>query len=295
MLFPTAQTAATAEVSNWLSGVEQLANRVCLQEVPVDASLTRAYQHHLGSGGQRTRARLAFIAGSALNLSSSDSVALSTAVELLHNASLVQDDLQDRCPRRRGCESVWKRFGPDAALGLTDLLLSGAYAALAELSNPLPIPALLRKTHRAVSLTVHGQAADLSSAGGEVESFLQVARQKSGYLFALSLELPLIAAGWEDRLADAGTAACNFGVGYQIYDDLLDVESDRESGLGANVVLALEADHSPTVARGRAFDLAFHHLEYAQRLAQSLPLGSGAGLATLARELVQKIEGLFDE
>ena len=65
---------------------------------------------HLASGGSRTRAKLCIDAGLALHLSSKTIVALASTIELLHNASLVHDDLQDADISRRGRESVWKNM-----------------------------------------------------------------------------------------------------------------------------------------------------------------------------------------
>ena len=59
-----------------------------------------AAAYHLGAGGRRIRARLALDAGSCLGLSARDAVAIASTCELLHNASLVHDDLQDRDPGR---------------------------------------------------------------------------------------------------------------------------------------------------------------------------------------------------
>jgi len=293
MNLPTAQP--TSNHLDLLGDVEVLMKRVCTDDAPTSSPVVKALHYHLDSDGGRSRANLATVAGSALGLPLHEATALACTVELLHNASLVQDDLQDRCPRRRNREAVWKKFGSDCALGLTDLLISGAYGSLAQLTSGHAVPALLRQTHWAVSQTIHGQAADLGDTNDNVDSILQVARCKSGYLFALALELPLIAAGHNDRLADAGSAARNFGVGYQIYDDLLDAESDRASGIGANVVLALEAGCSPAEARAQACRLSLQHLEHARQLSESLPAGSGAGLAVLVSRLENKIGGLSHE
>jgi len=107
----------------------------------------RAARYHLEAGGQRVRARLALHACEALGVVGDQAVRLAACVELLHNASLVHDDLQDKEKLRRGLPTVCAAFGPDVALCTGDLLLSAAYGALADLPDPAPLPALLRCVH----------------------------------------------------------------------------------------------------------------------------------------------------
>ena len=81
-----------------------------------DGVMAQAARHHLGSGGGRARARLALQSANALKLSFDTSRAISAACELLHNASLVHDDLQDGDTVRRGEFAVWKKFGSNRDL-----------------------------------------------------------------------------------------------------------------------------------------------------------------------------------
>ena len=78
-----------------------------------DGAMTTAALYHLRSGGGRVRAELALISARALRLPRHITIAISAACELLHNASLVHDDLQDGDASRRGKIAVWKRFGPN--------------------------------------------------------------------------------------------------------------------------------------------------------------------------------------
>ena len=63
--------------------------------------------HHLNAGGQRIRSRLAVDSAHCLGLTARDGIALAATAELLHNASLIHDDLQDRDKVRRDCATVW--------------------------------------------------------------------------------------------------------------------------------------------------------------------------------------------
>lgn len=285
------QAAGSIEAA--LFEVDAAMRRACVAQTPGHDPLAAALEHHLAAGGRRTRTRLSLTASRALGLPESDRLALAAAVELLHNASLIQDDLQDGDATRRGRPSVWRLFGKDTAIGLTDLLISAAYASLSGVSRIDALPALLRQLHAAIGVTLRGQDGDLGhcrAPGPSLEAVLATARQKSGPLFALSLELPLIRADLGDAVPQANEAACQFGVGYQIADDMEDAYGDRAAGNPANVVLALAEDLPFSDALREARRLASGHLEASRRLAQRLPRGCGALLGLLATMLEQRLK-----
>jgi len=253
-----------------------------------DAHLERAFHYHFESPGGQKRARLALNSAQRLGVADADAVALAASVELLHNASLVQDDLQDQSPRRRGRPAVWVRYGEPAAVGLTNRLLASAFAALARIRQPEVLPNLIEKLHAAVAETAEGQTADLARPD-ELDAVLASARRKSGPLFALALELPLLTAGYLADVALAHEAACDFGLGYQIFDDLDDVETDRVAAVGSSLVLAFEREFSPTEARSRAAALAREAFARVIESARRLPRDCGGALVDQAEDLSERL------
>ena len=172
----------------------------------------------LSSGGHRVRARLAFHAGTALGLESSDSMAISAAAELLHNASLVHDDLHDREKTRRGQPTVWSLYGDDMAVCTGDLLLSAAYAALAGLKTIDLLPELLALVHRRTLRVICGQCSELSTRGRQVDSmafYEKMALAKSGALLSLPLEMAFLLADKKAWLGEVREAAEGFGLSYE--------------------------------------------------------------------------------
>lgn len=250
---------------------------------------TQAYRHHFDAVGSQTRARLAIATSASLGLPAADAEWLAAAVELLHNASLIQDDYQDQSPTRRGLTAVWLKFGVGAALGLTDRLITAAFVCLSHVSQPRHFPALIAQMHSAVAETIDGQIAEIPPLAQE--STVQLAAAgKSGPLFALALELPLIAAGEERFVATAHEAALRFGLGYQICDDLQDIEQDRFCGMNTNLVLALEDKLSPDAARERGKSLAADCFNRTIEVASRLPGDSGAALQILADQALARLE-----
>ncbi len=283
-------SALRAARERTMARVEASLSRACPPVTDENNTLQSALEHHLGAGGQRLRARLCAETALLLDLSEPDAAALASCCELLHNASLVQDDLQDRSGTRRGRTAVWAGYGDDVAIGLSDVLISAAFASLAEASIPGSTAKLTQLAHAAVVETVTGQQADLAyreHAPRAITEYLDVARGKSGPLVALALELPLAANGLTGSLPRARQSANAFATAYQITDDVHDVETDRASPVepGAlNVVLLLER-----LGAKHPFDdavyLARSYLTASRAAAAYLPSGSGTPLVEAASAL----------
>jgi len=254
--------------------------------------LHAAFFHHFSRNGAGARAKLACTTARLLELSRQDSCCLAAAVECLHNASLVQDDMQDRSLMRRGQRSVASWFGDHVALGLTDRLITTAFACLADISKPAKLPALIRRMNEAVAKTVDGQTSELSwnSEDVAIQARLVAATRKSGPLFALALELPLILADQERWLGAAHQAACKFGLGYQILDDIKDKSADDQAHAPGNLVLAMEAECSASAAEAEAAGLAQRELLAAAALAGQLPHGAGSPLIEMVEKLLPQVD-----
>ena len=146
-----------SQTQTFLPAVERRMFALC--DSP-DGVLLRAVEYHLAR-------RVVFEppgldASFALGLPKRDATAIATACELLHNASLIHDDLQDQDAERRGQPAVWAKFGPDVAICAGDLLLSAAYAALAALGETAA--PVIAHMHTRVAITIQGQSEDLDCA-----------------------------------------------------------------------------------------------------------------------------------
>lgn len=281
---------ATLEVN--LAAVERAMHDVATAAFGGDRLVDRAILHHLGSGGKRARARLALASADALALEPGDAVAIAACCELLHNASLIHDDLQDRDERRRGQPAVWKAFGDDVALLAGDLMLSSAYHALAGVGPGAHLAALLRIVHARTATLIRGQAADLHGGSAGLPDYEQVASTKSGPLLGLPLELPLVAAGLVQFMDVAREAAEAFAIGYQIADDLQDIARDdpARTARGTNVVWVLRDAAAGPEAERIAARHAAAALARADARAGSLPNGSGELLCSYARRLREDLQ-----
>lgn len=260
-----------------------------------------AAAYHLTTGGQRVRARIALQAGLAIGLSTTNAITIAATVELLHNASLVHDDIQDRDEVRRGQQAVWVRFGVNTAICAGDLLLSAAYATLCNLEDSPPLADMILLVHERVATAIDGQSADLA-AGSLIPSgddsalvrYQQIAMAKSGALLSLPIELVLLAAGRQAYLADARRAAGAFAVGYQIVDDLHDLKidaSNRAAVSAYNVVSVFTATGSINESINKAKLLGFEKIDLAIGLAKRLPNNIGESLGDYAQQLRHVLAG----
>jgi len=264
----------------------------------VESAAQQAASYHLGTGGRRIRAHLAVHVGLALDLPVGDIVSIAATAELTHNASLIHDDLQDRDRIRRGVETVWLTYGDGVAICAGDLLLSAAYCALAGVSRPHLLPTLIHMLHGHISNAAKGQCADLTnekSRSLSIEQYERLAALKSGSLIALPIELALAVSGDLQAIPLARCAAESFAIGYQIFDDLNDVDIDlarRSVQPAINAVAIMKANNTDEDAVFMARKLATTHLTAAAKTSQSLPHQCGEVLRRLALDLSARIHSV---
>ncbi len=196
-------------------------------------------QEHLHTGGKRLRARLALAAIEALGGERSAAIGWAAACELLHNATLVHDDLQDGDRVRRGQPTTWARFGKAQAVNAGDLLLMLPFQAIDRLECHDEVKwSLSRAMSRRAAATVRGQALELDllrSGRVDDEAWSRAAEGKSGELLALPVEgAALLSELSVDSAVRLGDEFLRLGEIYQLQDDLLDLFGDKGRGIRGN-------------------------------------------------------------
>ena len=165
--------------------------------------LSEMVRTHLQTGGRRTRAQLALMAARALNVD--QAIGWAAACELLHNATLVHDDLQDGDRVRRGHPTLWATHGMAQAINSGDLMLMLPFMALnRQTCTPDQHVALSQALAKRAVRCVKGQALDLvlpNQASWSMADWLEVAIAKSGQLLALPIEGAAILACRDDSAA----------------------------------------------------------------------------------------------
>jgi geranylgeranyl pyrophosphate synthase len=238
-----ADLALPEDIRAALADLEQLMYDTVDSEVPV---LRDASRHILEAGGKRIRPKIALLAFRALGAREFERVLpVIAAVELVHTASVVHDDINDHGVMRRGRPSVNQKFGRTFALLTGDFLFTKVYELMAGFGDLNIVLA------EATSALVEGetlQAAAVKDNNFTREVYGRIIALKTAALFRagmiLGARLANATPAQEQALASFGF---NIGLAFQIYDDILDVIGTPEQ-LGKTAGIDASQGRGLTVA-----------------------------------------------
>ena len=190
----------------------------------VDPSELSAELDHVAlAGGKRVRPTVTILACEAVGGDPETAVDFAVGIELVHNASLVVDDIIDRSAVRRGTPSAWEAFGYGPAIIASDGLLGEAFALFSRNEQAMQIVA-----ESMVELG-EGEATELVDRPTVEDEYMELARRKTGALFRAAAELGAVAGGADTFVVEAfGEYAERVGVAFQIRDDVLDATAEAE-------------------------------------------------------------------
>jgi geranylgeranyl pyrophosphate synthase len=190
--------------------------------------LNDASRHILTSGGKRLRphvALLSYLAAGGENISKV--VPMATAIEMVHTATLVHDDINDHSLVRRGRPAVHARWGRTFALLTGDYLFTKVYQLMAPYDSSYNVIMA-----DACSELVEGetlQAATAKAGKMDRETYKRIVSLKTASLFDAAARMGAMLAGAEDEVVHAlARYAYHLGIAFQIVDDVLDVIGDPE-------------------------------------------------------------------
>jgi geranylgeranyl diphosphate synthase type II len=212
--------------------------------------LHAAMRYAVLSPGKRIRPILALLCAQQLGCSLADALPAACALEMIHSASLVLDDLpcMDDAATRRGQPSVHVRYGEDVAVLTGVALLNEAFAVVGRASQlsdaaKVAMVSVLTRTVGAGGL-IGGQEKDLRGAPEPTLGYLsQLHHEKTGVLFVAAVEVGGLAAGASPAVLQAlRLFARELGLAFQAFDDLED-EADLQAGRpGINMLSVLDRD-----------------------------------------------------
>ncbi|AXG05945.1 polyprenyl synthetase family protein [Haloplanus rubicundus] len=183
--------------------------------------LAAELDHVALSGGKRVRPAVTVLTCEAVGGTPGDAVDFAVGIELVHNASLVIDDIIDRSEVRRGTPSAWAEFGYGPAIIASDGLLGEAFALFSENERAMRIVA------EAMVELGEGEATELVARPENEAEYMELARRKTGVLFRAAAELGAVAGGADAFTVESlGDYAERVGVAFQIRDDVLDATAD---------------------------------------------------------------------
>ncbi len=196
--------------------------------------ITEAVRRMLAAGGKRLRPRLLLLAATAAGSEPHDHLALAAYMELIHVATLIHDDVVDRADTRRGVNATAVDFGNRISVLAGDYLFAWIFRNVTA-GYRAPIPHILSAT---LAEICDGEVLQLQALGNldlALSDYVEIVRLKTAALFAASAACGAIAGGGSDQevtaLRDFGL---NFGIAFQMLDDLLDLTA-TQSALGKPV------------------------------------------------------------
>jgi geranylgeranyl diphosphate synthase type I len=192
--------------------------------------------------GKRMRPLLAMLAAEAVGGTAEDAAPVAAAIELLHNFTLIHDDIQDRSPNRRHRPTVWRIWGNAQAINAGDALFAASQLALLRTRTTHVRDSVTLRLLENFNITtidiVRGQVHDLDNEGRPditPDNYLTMIRGKTAAIVRFAAWAGAIVGGASDtvaeRFAEVGEA---IGMGFQLRDDMLGIwSSAAETGKDA--------------------------------------------------------------
>ncbi len=279
-------------LERFLSEIEtELQAMVTLADGPRMAEYRKMMAYHMGweddgFSGKRLRPLFTLLTCEAAGGLASQALPAAAGVELIHNFSLIHDDIQDNSPLRRGRETVWMRWGRAQAINAGDALFSLAWLAGPRLLERNVAPEIALEVTRCLAMALlritQGQHLDMafeSRAQVSITEYMDMIGGKTAELLAAAVEAGAIVAGASlERRRVFRSFGFNLGLAFQIQDDLLGIWGNSGS-TGKSTASDLEA-------RKKSLPVVFaceKSADFARRFAR--PPERGEDPAALAAEL----------
>ena len=215
------------------SGMERV-NQLILSKAGSDVQMIPEVANHLiSSGGKRLRPMLTLASAELFGYEGENHIRLATAVEFMHTATLLHDDVVDESAMRRGKSTARMIWGNQASVLVGDFLLGQAFKMMVDAGSMDALDVLAT----AATVIAEGEVMQLSAAKNmetTEDDYLAVIRAKTAALFAAAAEVGPIIAGTDRATRNAlKSYGMNLGLAFQLVDDVLDY-GGKTADLGKN-------------------------------------------------------------
>lgn len=216
------------EISNDLNEVEKRLHEYVQSDLPL---LSETSSHLLAAGGKRMRPAFVLLTAKLFNSHLNKTISLAMALELIHMATLVHDDVVDASMTRRGRPTVKANWGNKISIHTGDHLLAKSLLLIAEINNP-EISRILAEVSIQMSEGEIQQIKSTFDVAQTPKDYYYRINRKTAMLISASCRLSAIACGAEPRQCWAlGAYGHALGMAFQIVDDVLDITA-KQSELG---------------------------------------------------------------
>jgi len=205
--------------------------------------------------GKRLRPRLLFAVVQEQGGNVDDALDAAVAIEVLHNYSLVHDDIEDGDRYRHGRQTLWAKYGTPQAINAGDALCALSYLSLlktAQYHSPARVISMMNALHRANFAMCEGQSLDIAfETEGAIDTgrYLRMISGKTAALFGAAAELGAqCSQAAQADVEGYGSLGRTFGIAFQIFDDILGIWGDEEqTGKTAGADIARRKKTFPVV------------------------------------------------
>ncbi|MBI5352594.1 MAG: polyprenyl synthetase family protein [Chloroflexi bacterium] len=220
--------SAVTFISTVQEEIKLVEDRMRQQADETHSDLRAALEHLLAAGGKRVRPTVSLLVGNMLGAPLERLVTFGAAVELLHTATLVHDDLIDGALLRRGMATLNARWSPPATVLTGDFLFARAAILAAEVDH-LPLMKLFSET---LATIVNGELSQMFTSRGLVsrDNYYKRIYAKTASLFELtSRGGAMVSTANESTIESMRDFGYQIGMAFQIVDDILDFNGDQNT------------------------------------------------------------------
>ncbi len=225
---PSLSWSSTAQKRRIARGLELVEERLTAVAAEYPGRLGDACRTTLSAGGKRVRPLLTLLCARRGEAAAEPVLRGAAAVELLHMATLVHDDVLDRAELRRGRPTVAHRYGPAIAVSAGNFLLARAFSELVDAAVPAAVD-LLSATAVGLSEGEVLQRAEAHDVSVGIEAYLRRCERKTADLFSAACALGAMLSGAPEAAGAVGEYGRLIGLAFQVFDDILDCSGDEEA------------------------------------------------------------------
>ena len=206
-------------------------------------------KYSLRTKGKRFRPIIVHLSGRNFKCDPDDLMKVSLCLELLHNFTLVHDDIMDSDDTRRNMPTVHKKYDIPSAILAGDGIFTISQLILCNIQNNSNY--LLQKYNEMVLEICEGQALDKQFEGEDklkLDDYIEMVKKKTGALLGACLSLPaLISNENSEKVNELYDAGKSFGVGFQIHDDIFEIFGE-ESVIGKSLGSDISSNKNTAIA-----------------------------------------------
>jgi len=233
--FESPQSGSIERLSGLVAADMERVNAAIIARTGSEVTMIPEVANHLiSSGGKRLRPMLTLAMAKIAGYGGDGHIKLAAAVEFMHTATLLHDDVVDESDMRRGKLAARMLWGNEASVLVGDFLLGQAFKMMVEVGSLHALDIL----SSAASVIAEGEVMQLGAAKNTAtneDEYLAVIRAKTAELFAAACEVgPALASKDKAELAACRSFGMNLGVAFQLIDDALDY-GGKSAKLGKNV------------------------------------------------------------